>query len=93
MDAAVGYVLYGTSNVQGPNPLCNLQRHGKDHTPIMANPIPTTNPADYGSFPNYLAARVDGPRAAWGMSRTETTGLFAKTEEGEHGGEESATTG
>ena len=40
----------------------------------MKSPTPTTNPAEFSSYPNYLAARVDGPRAARELSRTGTIG-------------------
>ena len=55
----------------------------------MASPVPTTNPAEFGSFPNYLAARVGGLRAARGLSRTQSIGRAARTDMDEDGGEES----
>ena len=42
------------------------------------DPIPAINPAEFGSYESTLAARVDGNRAARGLSRAETTGCFAK---------------
>ena len=59
----------------------------------MGDSIPTTNPAEFGSYANYLAARVDGLSATWGMSRTETAGQFVKTEKDEGGGGESVEIG
>ena len=38
----------------------------------MDNPALTTSLAEFGSYPNYLAARVGELRAARGMGRTET---------------------
>ena len=60
----VGSEPYGTFNVQVPNPLHYLMRHGGGGTSIMDDPIPMTNPAEFGSLENCLAARVDGIRAA-----------------------------
>lgn len=51
----------------------------------MDNPNPPTNPTEFGSYANYLAARVDGLRTAWGMSRTGAVCRVAKTEEGDDG--------
>ena len=55
----------------------------------MDDPIPALNPAEFGSYENYIAARVNGVRAIRGTSRLEIIGLFAKTDEDEDGGEES----
>ena len=62
MDAAAKLVsdTRGTSDTQGPNPLNYLSRYGGA---IMDDPIPTLNPAEFGSYENYIAARVDGVRA------------------------------
>ena len=49
--------------------------------------------AEFGSYENYITARVDGVRATRGTSRLEITGLFAKTDEDGDGGEESVTIG
>ena len=57
----------------------------------MNDPIPMLNPAEFGSYGNYIAARIDGVRATRGTSRLEITGLLAKTDEDEVGGEESVT--
>ena len=53
--------------------------------------MPTLDPAEFGSYDNYVAARVGGVRAARGKSRTRIIGLYAKTDEDEDGGEESIT--
>ena len=53
----------------------------------MGDPIHTPNSAEFGSYENYLAARVGGIRATRGMSRVEITGHFAKTDGDEDGGE------
>ena len=60
---------------------------------IMDNPIPAINPAEFGSYENYLASRVDGIKATRRISRTGTTGQFAKTDEDEDGGKESVVIG
>ena len=90
--AAVGPVPYGTLNAQGFNPLDYLRHHGWTRTSITANPTPTTKPAEFGSFPNYLAARVGGPRAARRLGPTETTKRFSMTEVPKDDGEEPDTT-
>ena len=59
----------------------------------MNDPIPTPNPAEFGSYGNCLAARIDGTRANRGMSRAEIIGQFSKTDEGEDGGEDSVVIG
>ena len=59
----------------------------------MDDAASTAHPNEFGSFQNYLAAWVEGLRAARETSRTETTGRFAKTEEDEDGSEEFFTTG
>ena len=80
--------IRGNSDTQGPNPLHYLSRNGGA---IMDDPIPSPNPAEFGSYENYIAARVDGVRATRGTSRLEITGFFAKTDEDEDGCEESVT--
>ena len=47
----------------------------------MDDPIPTPNPAEFGSFENYIADRVDGVRATRGTNRLRVIGLFAKTDD------------
>ena len=59
----------------------------------MDDAASTAHPNEFGSFQNYLAAWVEGLRAARETSRTETTGRFAKTEKDEDGSEEFFTTG
>ena len=56
---------------------------------IMDGPIPMLNLDEFGSYENYIAARVDGVRATRGTSRLEIIGLLAKTDEDEDGEEES----
>ena len=92
LDAAVGPDQRGTSNSQGPNPLHYLRRHGGASASTMYDPIPTLNPAEFGSYESCFAARVGGIRATRGWSRFEITGHFAETDEDEGGGEESVTT-
>ena len=60
---------------------------------IMDGPIPMLNLDEFGSYENYIAARVDGVRATRGTSRLEIIGLLAKTDEDEDGGKESVATG
>ena len=86
--AALGSDHRGTSSTQGPNPLHYLLRHGRASASIMDGPIPMPNPDEFGSYKNYIAARVDGARATRGTSRLEITGLLAKTDEDEDGEEE-----
>ena len=52
----------------------------------MDNPTPMINPAEFGFYANYLAARVGRLRVTRGMSQTETAGQSARTEEDEDGG-------
>ena len=59
----------------------------------MDNPTPAISPAEFGSYPNYFAVRVGRLRAAREMSRTETAGRFARTEEEDDFGEEPAVIG
>ena len=59
----------------------------------MDDPIPALNPAEFGSYENFIAARVGGVRATRGTSRLEITGLLAKTDEDEDGGKEPVTIG
>ena len=65
-DAAVGPVSYGTSIVRRPDPLRYLQHQEGTPSSIMAGPTPELGPAEFGSFPNYLAAQAEGQRAARG---------------------------
>ena len=58
----------------------------------MDDPIPMLNPAEFGSYENSLAARVEGFRAARGTSRLDIIGHFAETDEDEDGGEGPVTT-
>ena len=44
--------------------------------------IPALNPAEFGSFENYLAARIGGIRATLGTGRREFSGQDAKIVEG-----------
>ena len=60
---------------------------------VMDGPIPTPNAAEFGSYENCLAARIDGIGATQGLSRAEIAGQFAKTDEDEDGGEESVVIG
>ena len=53
----------------------------------MDGPTPVLYPGEFGSYENYIAARADGVRAARGTSRLGITGLLAKTDEDEGGGE------
>ena len=57
----------------------------------MASPSPKTNPAEFGSFPNYLAGRVGGFRATRELSRNEMTGKSAAAKKGADGGEKAVT--
>ena len=93
LDAAVGSDQLGTSNSQGPNPLHYLLRHGGVTASIMDDLIPMPTPAEFGSYENYLAARVDGVRAARGTSRLEVICHFAEIDEDEDGGKDSVTIG
>ena len=52
LDAAADPVPYGTSNAQGLSFLDYLRRHEKGGAFIMNNPIPTANPAEFGSYEN-----------------------------------------
>ena len=79
LGAALGSDQGGASNSQGLNPLHYLLCHGGASAFIMNDPIPVLNPAEFGSYENYLAARVDGIRATRGMSRAEAIGQFANT--------------
>ena len=90
MDAAIGHIPYGALDVQGPTSSYYLEHYGVADAPIMNNPTPSTNPAEFGSYPNYLVARVDGLKATRGMCRTGTIGRSTRTEEDGVGGEESA---
>ena len=51
----------------------------------MDDPIPMPSPAEFGSYENYLAALVNGARAARGTSRLEITGHLTETDENEDG--------
>ena len=68
--------------------LLYLLRHGGAGASIMDDPVPVINPAEFGSYKNCLAKRVDGIRATRGMIRAENTERFVKIDEGEDGGEE-----
>ena len=68
LDAAVGSGRHGTSNLQGLNSLHYPLPHWGTGASIMDGPIPALNPAEFGLYENYLAARVDGTRATRGMS-------------------------
>ena len=57
------------------------------------NPIPKANSAGFGSFLNYLAARVDGLRTARELSRTKTIGRLTLTQEEEDRGKGAAAVG
>ena len=72
---------------RGPAPCTTYNAIRVPAPPSLSTWPPTTNPVEFGSYPNYLAARVDGLGEARELSRTETIGRFAKTEEVEDGGE------
>ena len=75
--------------MQGPNPLHHLSHYEGAGASIKDDPIPTLNPAEFSSYVNCIAARVDGVRATRGTSRLEIIGLLAKTDEDVDGGEDS----
>ena len=63
-------------------------QHGGQRYATMALLVPAIDVAPFGTFPSYLAARLDGLKTARGLSQLEAYGRYAEFVEGDGDGDE-----
>ena len=67
--------------------------HGWQRYTTVIAPITTNDIAPFGTYPSYLAARLEGLKAARGLSRFEAYVKYADLVEGDGDGDETAKIG